>query len=202
MSDRSLTFGQSLALTAVVASLATTSALLTYQSLRRDYRTERLKEQVGRDVEEWEAAQSGESGENSGEGTPFAEKRQWLGRDREYDEGLIREQVSSTTRGSILLAGTPGNRSPQLSRNYSFLGEESMAAIRGSYVVVVGCGGVGSWAATMLLRSGVGRLLLIDYDLATLSSLNRHACATLEDVGTPKVVAMQKYFKKIAPWAK
>lgn len=89
----------------------------------------------------------------------------------------------------------------QLTRNYNFLGEEAMAKVRNSYVVVVGCGGVGSWAALMLLRSGVSKLLLIDFDLTTLSSLNRHACATLEDVGTPKVVAMQKYFKRVAPWA-
>lgn len=47
----------------------------------------------------------------------------------------------------------------------------------------------------------MSRLLLIDFDMTTLSSLNRHACATLEDVGSPKVIAMQKYFKKIAPWA-
>lgn len=77
-----------------------------------------------------------------------------------------------------------------------------MAKLRDSYVVVVGCGGVGSWCATMLLRSGVGRLLLIDFDLTTLSSLNRHACATLEDVGRPKAIAMQNYFKKVAPWAR
>lgn len=97
MSGRSLSFNQSLALTAVVASLATTSALLTYQSLRREHRTERLKAQVGRDVEEWEAKQS-ESDENTGEagvGTPFGEKRQWLkAGEGEYDEALIREQVS------------------------------------------------------------------------------------------------------------
>jgi tRNA A37 threonylcarbamoyladenosine dehydratase len=37
--------------------------------------------------------------------------------------------------------------------------------------------------------------------MTTLSSLNRHACATLEDVGSPKVIATQKFFKKIAPWA-
>ncbi|BEI80898.1 hypothetical protein CcaverHIS002_0200580 [Cutaneotrichosporon cavernicola] len=176
MSDRpTFSLRQSLALTAVVASLATTSVILTYQSLRRDYRTERLKEQVGRDVAEWEAKES----ENpSAPETPF-DKPEWKW-EGEYDESLIREQ---------------------LTRNYSFLGDDSMRAIRNSYVVVVGCGGVGSWAATMLLRSGVGKILLIDYDLATLSSLNRHACATLEDVGTPKVVAMQKFFKKIAPWA-
>jgi tRNA A37 threonylcarbamoyladenosine dehydratase len=41
----------------------------------------------------------------------------------------------------------------------------------------------------------------MQFDLTTLSSLNRHCCATLEDVGTPKVVAMQKFLKKIAPWA-
>lgn len=76
-----------------------------------------------------------------------------------------------------------------------------MAKVRGSTVVVVGCGGVGSWCALMLLRSGVAKLRLIDFDLTTLSSLNRHACATLEDVGTPKVAAMQKYFRKVAPWA-
>ncbi|KAG8913707.1 hypothetical protein FRC00_001777, partial [Tulasnella sp. 408] len=49
-----------------------------------------------------------------------------------YDEGLIREQ---------------------LSRNYSFFGEEAMSKVRKGRVVVVGCGGVGSWAAVMLVRS-------------------------------------------------
>lgn len=49
-----------------------------------------------------------------------------------YDEELIREQ---------------------LARNYAFFGEEGMRAIRGARVVVVGCGGVGSWAAVMLARS-------------------------------------------------
>lgn len=49
-----------------------------------------------------------------------------------YDDNLIREQ---------------------LARNYAFFGEEGMAKIRGATVVVVGCGGVGSWAAVMLVRS-------------------------------------------------
>ena len=97
-----------------------------------------------------------------------------------YDESLVREQ---------------------LSRNYAFLGEEGMNAIRNSFVIVVGAGGVGSWAALMLLRSGVGRLRLIDFDQVSLSSLNRHACATLADVGRPKVVCCQQFFERIAPWA-
>jgi len=51
----------------------------------------------------------------------------------------------------------------QLARNYAFFGDESMRKVRGASVVVVGCGGVGSWAAVMLVRSCVclcGRLLL------------------------------------------
>jgi hypothetical protein len=52
----------------------------------------------------------------------------------DYDEGLIREQ---------------------LARNYAFFGEEAMTKIRKGSVVVVGCGGVGSWAAVMLVRSYV-----------------------------------------------
>ncbi|KAJ1018655.1 hypothetical protein NDA13_006345 [Ustilago tritici] len=99
----------------------------------------------------------------------------------QWDESLIREQ---------------------LSRNYSFLGEDGMKAIRNSFVIVVGAGGVGSWAALMLLRSGVSKLRLIDFDQVSLSSLNRHACATLQDVGRPKVVCCAEMFAQIAPWAK
>ena len=51
-----------------------------------------------------------------------------------------------------------------LARNVQFFGEPAMRDIAASYVVVVGLGGVGSHAAHMLLRSGVGHLLLIDFD--------------------------------------
>lgn len=52
----------------------------------------------------------------------------------------------------------------------------------------------------MLLRSGVGKIRLIDFDQVTLSSLNRHAVATLADVGTPKVLALRKRLEQVAPW--
>ncbi|PWN46637.1 hypothetical protein IE53DRAFT_391192 [Violaceomyces palustris] len=100
---------------------------------------------------------------------------------QDWDESLIREQ---------------------LSRNYSFLGEEGMEKLRGSFVIVVGAGGVGSWAALMLLRSGISKLRLIDFDQVSLSSLNRHACANLSDVGRPKVVCCSEKFSQIAPWAR
>ena len=72
------------------------------------------------------------------------------------------------------------------SRNRSFFGDEGFDAIRGTFVVVVGLGGVGSHAAHMLARSGVGAMRVIDFDQVSLSSLNRHAVASLRDVGRPK----------------
>ncbi|XP_072953559.1 tRNA threonylcarbamoyladenosine dehydratase isoform X2 [Typha angustifolia] len=68
-----------------------------------------------------------------------------------------------------------------------------------SNLQVIGLGGVGSHAASMLLRSGVGRLLLVDFDQVSLSSLNRHAVATRGDVGIPKAVCLQKHFSEIYP---
>ena len=49
-------------------------------------------------------------------------------------------------------------------RNIQFFGLEFQQKVTASYVVVIGLGGVGSHAASMLLRSGVGRLLLVDFD--------------------------------------
>lgn len=87
----------------------------------------------------------------------------------------------------------------QLSRIDAFFGREGLEKIRGAFVVVVGVGGVGSHAAHMLARSGVGRLRLVDFDNVTLSSLNRHAVATRADVGMPKVVALKKHLLETVP---
>lgn len=90
----------------------------------------------------------------------------------------------------------------QLARNYAFLGEEGVNKFRNQNIIVVGAGGVGSWAATMLVRSGVGKIRIIDFDQVTLSSLNRHAVANLKDVGTPKVECLKTHLQQIAPWVK
>jgi len=66
-------------------------------------------------------------------------------------------------------------------------------------VCVVGLGGVGSHCAHALVRAGVGRLRLVDFDRVSLSSLNRHAVATRRDVGVPKVVACAEHFRAIMP---
>lgn len=108
--------------------------------------------------------------------------------------------VPETTMGPLEDSELQEIVNEQLARNRAFLGEEGVRNIQDSRVVVVGCGGVGSWVATMLARSGVMHLKIIDFDQVTLSSLNRHATATLEDVGTPKVDCVGKTIKRITPW--
>lgn len=88
----------------------------------------------------------------------------------------------------------------QLARNRAFLGDKAIEKIRGSFVIVVGAGGVGSYVAMMLARSGVGKIRIIDFDQVTLSSLNRHACATHKDVGRPKVNCIADMCYEIAPF--
>ncbi|KAF7831131.1 tRNA threonylcarbamoyladenosine dehydratase 2-like [Senna tora] len=89
--------------------------------------------------------------------------------------------------------------SEHLTRNIQFFGFESQRKVSASYVVVIGLGGVGSHAASMLLRSGVGKLLLVDFDQVSLSSLNRHAVATRADVGLPKAQCLKEHFLSIFP---
>ncbi len=71
-------------------------------------------------------------------------------------------------------------------------GGEGFARIRAAHVVVVGIGGVGSWVAEALARSGVARLTLIDLDVVAESNLNRQAHATLANVGRNKIDAMRE----------
>lgn len=88
----------------------------------------------------------------------------------------------------------------QLARNRVFLTDSRLEKLRSAFVIVVGCGGVGSHCISALARSGVSFIRVIDFDQVTLSSLNRHAVATLADVGTPKVVCLKKRLNQVAPW--
>jgi len=93
-----------------------------------------------------------------------------------------------------------------LSRNSLYFSSSSssnsdggMERITNSSVLVVGLGGVGSHAAHMLARAGVQYLRLVDFDQVTLSSLNRHAVATLDDVGLPKATVLCSHLRRICP---
>jgi tRNA A37 threonylcarbamoyladenosine dehydratase len=73
------------------------------------------------------------------------------------------------------------------------------AAIRAAHVAVIGLGGVGSWAAEALARSGVGALTLVDLDHIAESNINRQVHALDPTVGQAKVVAMQERIAQIHP---
>lgn len=94
----------------------------------------------------------------------------------------------------------PEIKNELFSRVESFFGRDGLDRIKNSFVIVVGLGGVGSHCAHMLVRSGVSRLRLVDFDQVTLSSLNRNAVATMHDVGTSKASAMRQHLLNIVPW--
>ena len=73
------------------------------------------------------------------------------------------------------------------------------SCIRSAHVVVVGLGGVGSWAAEALARSGVGQLTLIDLDHVSESNINRQIQALSQTVGQAKVLAMKERIAHIHP---
>jgi len=78
-------------------------------------------------------------------------------------------------------------------------GVSGAARIRAAHVVVVGVGGVGSWAVEALARSGVGRLTLIDLDNIAESNINRQIHALDDTLGMAKVEAMRQRIAHINP---
>lgn len=83
-----------------------------------------------------------------------------------------------------------------LARLYGRQGAQQIAQAR---VAVVGIGGVGSWAAEALARSGVAQLVLVDLDNVAESNINRQIHATSLTLGQPKVQAMRERIALIHP---
>lgn len=81
------------------------------------------------------------------------------------------------------------------------LGDDTMKNLFGSHVMIIGLGGVGSWAAESLARSGVGKITLIDHDEICITNANRQLHALQGLVGQKKAVVMAERLKKINPQA-
>ena len=79
------------------------------------------------------------------------------------------------------------------------LGHEAMETLENSHVAVFGLGGVGSWCAEALARSGVGRMTLIDRDTVGESNINRQLCAYTSTVGRAKTVVMAEHLRDVNP---
>jgi tRNA A37 threonylcarbamoyladenosine dehydratase len=88
---------------------------------------------------------------------------------------------------------------PLFDRLALLTGEQGLEKLSRARVLVFGLGGVGSWAAEALVRSGVGKIGIIDNDLVCASNVNRQAEATTLTIGLPKADALKKRLLEINP---
>lgn len=86
-----------------------------------------------------------------------------------------------------------------LQRGELLLGEEKQARLAGARLLVVGLGGVGSWAAEMLCRAGVGAFTLVDADVVDVTNVNRQMPALASTVGQPKCEVVAERLRAINP---
>lgn len=86
-----------------------------------------------------------------------------------------------------------------LNRTIQLLGDEKIHRLKNSSVLVAGVGGVGGYAAEMLVRAGVGNLTIVDSDSVALSNINRQLIALHSTVGQAKVEVLASRLKDINP---
>lgn len=84
-------------------------------------------------------------------------------------------------------------------RSELLLGSEGMEKLANSTVAIFGVGGVGSFAAEALVRTGIGKIVLIDYDIIDITNINRQIHATRKTVGLYKVEVMKDRILDINP---
>lgn len=86
-------------------------------------------------------------------------------------------------------------------RTELLLGTEAMARLSATKVIIFGVGGVGSWCAEGLIRSGIGHLTIVDSDRVCITNVNRQSMATVKTVGQVKVDALRDKLLEINPKA-
>ncbi len=84
-------------------------------------------------------------------------------------------------------------------RTRLLVGDEGFASIARARVIIFGVGGVGSWCAESLVRSGVGHLTMVDVDRVSVTNINRQLMATTRTVGQPKVDVLRARLLEISP---
>ena len=87
------------------------------------------------------------------------------------------------------------------SRSELLIGSGTVNKIKETRVILFGVGGVGSWCAESLIRSGIGSLTIVDSDQVSVTNINRQLPATTETVGQVKVEVLKKRLLEINPHA-
>ena len=86
-------------------------------------------------------------------------------------------------------------------RTELLLGKEQMNRIASKKIIIFGVGGVGSWCAESLIRTGFQNITIVDDDKVVESNINRQLPATTQTVGQSKVEVLKKHFSEINPYA-
>ena len=87
-------------------------------------------------------------------------------------------------------------------REFRLFGEELMLHIFQKRVILFGVGGVGSWCAESLVRSGIEHLTIVDPDTVNVTNINRQLLATTKTIGRPKVEVLKERLLEINPHAR
>lgn len=86
-------------------------------------------------------------------------------------------------------------------RTTALLGEDAIKRLRNAAVVVVGLGGVGSYAFEALIRCGIGHITVIDHDIVEAGNINRQLVADINTIGKPKVFVAKAHGLAVNPKA-
>ena len=89
-----------------------------------------------------------------------------------------------------------------LQRGELLLGDDKQKRLKEAHLLVAGLGGVGSWAAEMLCRAGVGTFTIVDADLVDVTNINRQMPALASTVGKPKCDVVAERMRAINPDAR
>jgi len=110
---------------------------------------------------------------------------------KEYKEGF-----SSSSSASFV---PPRLCEKSFDRTSLLVGEEAIKKLSKTSVLVFGAGGVGSWASEALVRSGIGKIGIIDNDVVCASNINRQVEATSLTIGQPKASILRERLLEINP---
>ena len=93
-------------------------------------------------------------------------------------------------------------KQPNFSRLEKIIGTEKLEILGKKSVLILGCGGVGSFVVEALARSGIGKIIIVDFDKVEESNINRQIIALNSTIGMDKVEVLEKRILDINPTCK
>lgn len=133
-----------------------------------------------------------------------------LARSLDADPGVVREKLDALAEVEVLtswpVATTPlpERLAARFDRQLPYLAEfgapaEMQRRLRDATVVILGCGGLGTWTLGGLACAGIGNFVLVDDDTVEPSNLNRQVLYVDADIGRPKVACAAEWVTRFAP---